>query len=744
MVPSWRFTLRLHAFPQIFAAAALLAFPLHLPAAAAGAEPDPAAPATQATQSRALAGTRAPAMRLAEDGVVIDALGMGELKLNYPAPGASQAHTHGLIEKHLTGSTATLIYEGGGRIELSLGRDGTIGLSVSSMPADVAVVSVAMVLDFGFSAGGTWRIDNAEALPFPATTPTNPNLYQGNARRLTLRNGDGESITFEFPGLGYAQLQDNRAWDWKTYGWFFVFPCGPATPPLRYRVSLGGAPKSKVVADEFGQSATMDYPGKVASIAELRADVASEARWLAGLKPPARDAYGGLPGSGATLGLDASGYFRIQQRGDKSYLVDPLGNAFFQLGICAFGPADDFTYVTGRERSYRWLPAPGDSLFGSAFLRSYPTSFSFHLANRIRKTGAPFALDEYLRTMIARGRAWGFNSCGAFSAAFEPAERQGGWPYVATLPLSKWQGMRELPGVAGVWDPYDGRNRALADSLLGVHVTPHANDPLLIGYFTGNEPEFEKLRSVLPTLDATWAAKREFVAGLRRKYATLAAFNRAWHMRVRSFDELERRGLPVTTLAARADRDAFTGRFLERYFSTVSAAFRRHDANHLLLGNRFRPATIAKDDRLIRSCGKYVDVFSVNYYANRIDPRVLDRVHRVSGAKPLLLSEFYFASPSDSRLPGGGPEVASQAARGKAYRAYVEQAAALGYVVGTEWFTLVDQSLTGRYFERYNGQNSNTGLISVADRPWRAMIEQMIPTNYGIYDVLLGKRPAYR
>ncbi len=715
----------------IIAMLASLVMPL---TATAGADPRPAA--------AAIAATRAPAMRLADDGVVIDAGTMGELKLGYPSPGASQVRTHALLEKHLAGRTATLVYEGGGRIELSLGQDGMIAMSASSMPADVGVISVAMVLDFGFSAGGTWRIDDAEALPFPATVPKNPNFYQGNAHRLLLQNADGETITFKFPGLGYAQLQDNRAWNWKTYEWSFVIPCGPGTSPLRYRVSLGGLVKSRVVADEFGQSATGNYPGKVTSLAELRADVASEARWLASLKPPARDAYGGLPGGGSTLGLTASGFFHIQHRGVKSYLVDPLGNAFFHLGICAFGPADDFTYVTGRERSFRWIPSPDDSLFGSAFLRSYPTSFSFHLANRIRKTGTPFALDEYLRTMIARGRAWGFNSCGAFSAAFEPAERHAGWPYVATLPFSSWQGMRDLPGVAGVWDPFDGRNRVLADSLLSVFVTPHADDPLLIGYYIANEPEFENLSRVLPALDASFACKREFVDGLRREYATLGAFNRAWNMRLRSFDELAGRGLAATTSVARRDVEGFAGRFLDQYFSTVSSAFRRHDANHLLLGNRFKPTTIAKDDRLIRTCGKYVDVFSINYYASRIDSRVLDRVHRVSGARPLLLSEFYFASPSDSRLPGGGPEVASQAARGRAYRAYVEQAAVLGYVVGTEWFTLVDQSLTGRYFERYNGQNSNTGLISVADRPWRAMIEQMIPTNYGIYDVLLGKRRA--
>ena len=88
-------------------------------------------------------------------------------------------------------------------------------------------------------------------------------------------------------------------------------------------------------------------------------------------------------------------------------------------------------------------------------------------------------------------------------------------------------------------------------------------------------------------------------------------------------------------------------------------------------------------------------------------------------------------------------EVASQEERGLAYRNYVEQAAALGYVVGIEWFTLVDQSITGRYFEKYSGENANTGLISVTDRPWRAMLDRMVVTNDRIYDVLFGRQPPF-
>jgi hypothetical protein len=73
----------------------------------------------------------------------------------------------------------------------------------------------------------------------------------------------------------------------------------------------------------------------------------------------------------------------------------------------------------------------------------------------------------------------------------------------------------------------------------------------------------------------------------------------------------------------------------------------------------------------------------------------------------------------------------------------VEQNAALGFVVGIEWFTLIDQAVTGRWFSRYSGESANTGLFSVTDRPWKGMLSEMMKTNYEIYDVLLGRRAPF-
>ena len=144
-----------------------------------------------------------------------------------------------------------------------------------------------------------------------------------------------------------------------------------------------------------------------------------------------------------------------------------------------------------------------------------------------------------------------------------------------------------------------------------------------------------------------------------------------------------------------------------------------------------------------RIIGKHVDVMSFNYYtAAALDTNLLQRIHRWTGGRPLMLSEFFWSSPSDSGLTGGR-EMKSQRERGLAYRNYVERAAALGIVVGIEWFTLVDQSATGRWFSGFNGEAGNSGLIAVTDRPWTDAVAEMRKTNLGIYPVWFGEAPPF-
>ena len=707
-------------------------------------KPDPAKPAPP---KPAPVGPKF-ALRLTQEGLAVDAGSDGQFTLTYPVfVGARWDDVRKPVEHKVTGNTATLRFDGDARLEVALQpAEGTLTLTPVNVPAGVKSLRGAMLIDFSYAGGGAWKIGDGQERPFPAQKPAKPQVFQGTADALLLRNPAGATVTVQAPSGSFQELTDNREWGWKIFAWHFDAPCPSGAAPMRVKLASHPAsgPAVKLV-DRFGQSTRAEFAGKVKTEEELKQDVASEAVWLASLQPPALDTYGGLPGSREKHGLRQTGFFHVEKKGARWMLADPDGNAFFHLGVCGFNPSDDYNYFAGRESVYEWLPAH-ESEFQSAF---HPDSFwnpnvlSFHLVNTIRKSGRPYDTASYTARMIERVRRWGFNSAGAFGAGDPGARRRVKFPHVAHLPLSTWEGFPDVPGTHGTFDPFSDKLRATCDKLFAQKLPPQAGDPLIIGYFLGNEPLWEEIPAAVAALDATHPCKRRLAQMLEEQYKTPEAFNRAWETALPSFAEVAARGLPVKTRAAKDDLQKFTGLFLDAYFRLVTEAFHRYDTNHLLIGNRFQPGTI-NNQTVCRLSGQYMDVVSFNYYTYGLDRNLLARVHGWIGDRPMFFSEFYFSSPSDSGLSGGGKDVSSQLERGLAYRQYIEQAATLGYVVGIEWFTLVDQATTGRFFEKYTGEAANTGLIAVTDRPWKIMLGEMMKANYGIYKVFFGEQEPFR
>jgi hypothetical protein len=664
------------------------------------------------------------------EGVEIAAGSLGSFTLTYP----EFEPAHKVIEVKAAGANATVRFEGGAECRVSITND-EMGLSFQGVPADVKSWKMSMLIDIGFAKGGSWKIAEKDGA-FPTEKASRaPQIASLNGTSFTLKNAQGQSLSVTTPDYAFQQLTDNREWNWAIYNWMFIVPFNADNPLAKIRVTSDLASVTKLI-DSFGQSLKDSFPNKLKTLEDLKADVEADKAYYASIETPNLDRFGGLPGSGESLGLEKTGFFHVEQKQGKWWLVDPDGNAFFHFGVCGFAPNDDYTYVTGREGIYEWLPKL-DSEFASAFREGNSDHFSFYLANAIKKFGLAYDYESHAERMIERVKKWGFNSIGAFS----PVPKKAAFPYVAHLPINEWEGVPRIPGAHEVWDPYDAVTAKMIAEKLATGLPARANDPLLIGYFIVNEPRYDELPRVIPSLPGKHTCKRELVAALKAKYSTVDAFNTAWQAKAGAFDELIEPGLAVTTDAAKADVKAFVGEFMETYFTQVETAFRQHDANHLLIGSRLQPITI-ENEQLCRIMGRHVDVVSYNYYTFGVDTAALKRYHEWTGGRPMMLSEFFWASPKDSGLIGGR-EVGSQQERGLAYRNYVEQSAALGFVIGIEWFTLIDQATTGRWFSKYNGESYNTGLVSVADRPWKDMLTEMMKTNHTIYDLLLGKRPPF-
>ncbi len=689
---------------------------------------------------------RGASVTLTDNGIAVSVSGMGVINLGYPR---LQPGDFDPLEKRITGRQAELTYAGGVGVRVDVGQDGRVEFRFSNAGA-IRSFRLGTVIGPQYGdEGGSWTIGDGEPHPFPTVQPGSPFLFQGNAGAFTLIDGSGNVLSVSgFPDYAYQQLQDNREWGWKVYQWFVSIPYNPDWDVHRIvigdkphsEVASAAIPESRIQVDRFGQTTRKDFPGRVRDEAELREDARTEADYWSSFTPPAVDSFGGLPGSGEALGLEATGFYRVEQRDGRWLLINPEGNLTFHLGICVFGynPGDEATYVHERRDSYAWLPSQ-DGEFASAWHPEpywRPNVFSFYAANVLRKYGFDTTKDEQIGRLVDRVRAVGFNHIGAFSGS-SPVFIEKRMPRMAMVGFNP-----ELPGIRGVADPFCEDARRRTDESWSRSLPRTANDPLIVGYYFANEQGFEDIPRAVPRLSGEHAAKRKLVEMLREKYPTVAAFNDAWGVQVDDFASLNDMGLPVTTQAAFADMQAYTEVFLDTYFRFITETFRKYNPNHLMVANRWMPST-ANNETLCRIAGQYMDVISINYYALGVDRNFIERLYRWTGGKPQIWSEFYYTSEAESNAAGTNMDMATQALRGQAYRQYVEQAAATGFVVGVEWFTLIDQAVSGRWFSRFEGERANTGLFNAADRPYDDCLREMAKTHAVIHDVWLGKKEPF-
>ena len=98
-----------------------------------------------------------------------------------------------------------------------------------------------------------------------------------------------------------------------------------------------------------------------------------------------------------------------------------------------------------------------------------------------------------------------------------------------------------------------------------------------------------------------------------------------------------------------------------------------------------------------------------------------------------MLTEFSFKA-QDSGLPnskGAGKPLPTQEDRAKHFESYVNGLAQLPFLVGYQWFEYEDEPAEGRF----DGENSNYGLVNIRDEPWTVLVERMTGVNAGLEDL---------
>jgi hypothetical protein len=265
-----------------------------------------------------------------------------------------------------------------------------------------------------------------------------------------------------------------------------------------------------------------------------------------------------------------------------------------------------------------------------------------------------------------------------------------------------------------------------------------ADDPALIGYFLMNEPNWgfalETPAAGMLQNTPTCHSRRSLADFLRNRYGAEDAFREVWGPDAAYAAVAEGEWTAPLTEQAEADLADFSEVMVTRYFGTLSDACREVDPHHLNLGIRYYTIPPRWAVEGMRS----FDVFSMNCYKPRVLAEEMAQVNAMLDM-PVMVGEWHFGA-LDVGLPASGiGRVEDQAARGQAFRVYVEDAAVKPWCVGVHYFTLYDQSALGRF----DGENYNIGFLDVCHRPYPPLADAARETHERLYKVAGGSLEPY-
>lgn len=490
-------------------------------------------------------------------------------------------------------------------------------------------------------------------------------------------------------------------------------------------------PKGPLV-DQFGQYTLRDWPGKTTTVGELKQRITGQLANAPKQEWP--DSFSRWGGWKARKIGEGSGFFRTHYDGARWWLVDPDGYAFWSAGLDCVR-VDTEARVDGIKKALAWIPPKAEfaDVYGSGRgLELEGETINFLAANMIRALGHDGWRDKWGKIVLGEMKRLRFNTVANWSD-YEIA-RAAQFPYVRPMSFrGRRSGMiyRDFPDVF-----HAGFDQDVADYASQLKST--ATDPAFIGYFLMNEPTWG-FSSELPAAGMLYTAEQcatrtELARFLKRKHADDAALASAWGAPA-SFERVAKgKWTGVLSKAALEDLRAFSVKMVDRYFTALSKACKQVDPHHLNLGMRWAgpPPEWAVEGM------KTFDVFSINCYMDTLPVALAEKIHSMV-KKPVMVGEWHFGA-LDVGLPASGiGHTKNQADRAKAYRNYLEDAAADPYCVGVHWFTLYDQSALGRF----DGENYNIGFLDICNRAYDEMGAAAIASHERMYEVAAGKARAF-
>lgn len=423
-----------------------------------------------------------------------------------------------------------------------------------------------------------------------------------------------------------------------------------------------------------------------------------------------------------------AGFFRVGKSvNGKWWFIDPDGKAFYYRGVCSVNSGG----MGGR------------------------------------RTGRPPVPKEKVTDWIAAMKSWGFNGLGSWTTKEFFDKGIAYCEIIETFYEQPWL-KHKFPDV---FDPAWARALDVKCKTL---CTPRRDSKLFLGYFLDNERGFmsslrygETIAAGAPTykmvgsrqrsriaaeplLDAKALGLLQFCLSLEdgkpagkeawdfvlKRYGAPKKAGQAWGVSLTdrgSVAELTLRDERLVSAPFLSDEQDFIRHWIAQYYKTATAAIRRYDPNHLILGVRWGgpPAAFIAEEE-----ARWTDVISRNNYRAAMYER-MDKTWRAAD-RPILIGEFpswgdTFAFVRSPIEPPGGYH---RWVRGELrHRESLDRSFSHPAIVGYTWYRWGggkprDKGLIGRF------TRANHRTVSIAT-DWDRPAEETVQPPVGQISVCL-------
>jgi hypothetical protein len=389
--------------------------------------------------------------------------------------------------------------------------------------------------------------------------------------------------------------------------------------------------------------------------------------------------YGGL----ISENLQPTGFFRIQQEGDRWWVKDPLGAKFVTMGITSLR--------TGKSE-----------LVEKAFNDKFKND-----AEWLSKTQQIF-------------NSTGFNTAGSWSSvdAIVLYNEKSSQPIVFSTQLSllsgyaqkknKGKANKDYPVLAFVFDPGFKAHCEAKQEDIG----KYKNDKNLFGHFSDNELPFQN--------------------DLLKEFLTIADVEDPAFITANKW--LKEQQLTPENIS-KQNRDAFAGYVAGVYYKTVVEAIKKFDPNHLYLGSRLH-SSAKNNPAVLAAAEMYNDIISINYYGNWS----VTANHALQWSKlkkPFFITEFYTKAEDTkmANMSGAGWLVKTQNDRGIHYQNFCLTLLQIKNCVGWHWFRYQDNDPTDKSADPSNN-DSNKGIVTTTFETYSPLINKMKQLNTVVFDLV--------